>query len=469
MSKASVQVIRNPDPAADGGGIIRIVGAMPIPLDAIFRIEPVDDAPGAAPEPGWPIGDLVPRSIRTSSTATEFLVGADIVDAPALQPGTPVAICVPAAALRSEIRWPTLPVAKPVSRRAVVMTSKEHAAELAAQQAKATAALPQIAAAPSERTPADRTEDMALARLMPPGNPATNGHAGLDWAQRLDVAMGTPTMAAADGTIASRPKLATVENPDLAPSSARAAVPSVVEMPSPVKRRASVLGDAGQGSALPSTGAPVVVRRRTDWASTAMAFAVGFLIAGGVAAGIWIGFERRARPTAVQSVAGGGAEAVPSAPAASAAELAPILNIPDRSPLGFVADDIDLTEALKRADEYLASDRPDARQEAKYWLRRALVIGLGDERLSWTMAQLGTLYASGEGGPPDYAAARLLWELSAGKGDPVSMCFLGSLYEHGLGVAKDRTRALAQFERARQRGGCPNVEQSINRLKKASP
>lgn len=44
------------------------------------------------------------------------------------------------------------------------------------------------------------------------------------------------------------------------------------------------------------------------------------------------------------------------------------------------------------------------------------------------------------------------------------MCFLGTLYETGLGTSADRRVALLWFQRAKQAGGCTAVDDAITRL-----
>ena len=87
-------------------------------------------------------------------------------------------------------------------------------------------------------------------------------------------------------------------------------------------------------------------------------------------------------------------------------------------------------------------------------------------QLRWAMTQLGTLSAEPVTGTPDYDRARMLWEISATNGDPVAMCFLGTLLEFGLGVAVDRPKALEFFKRSKDFGGCPNTDEAIARLGK---
>ncbi|MGE0855572.1 MAG: tetratricopeptide repeat protein, partial [Hyphomicrobiaceae bacterium] len=145
--------------------------------------------------------------------------------------------------------------------------------------------------------------------------------------------------------------------------------------------------------------------------------------------------------------------------------LTKLLDVPDRSERGLDTANVNIDEALKRADRLISeADASRDADEAKFWLRRALVLGLGDRRMGWAMTQLGTLYASPRSGPPDYATARVLWELSAAQGDPVAFCFLATLYEQGLGVPAQPAEALANYRRARANGGCRDVDAAIARL-----
>ena len=207
---------------------------------------------------------------------------------------------------------------------------------------------------------------------------------------------------------------------------------------------------------------------RRDTGDMQRAFGLGFLVAAvlavissfvltGSVSGL---FRSKGEIAAKSSVA---------AMKASSTALGEILAVPPTSARGVDARSVDLGEALKRADLSLHSDNGGDKEEAQYWLRRALALGLGDQRLVWAMTQLGTMYASPATGAPDYGAARSLWELAAAQSDPVAMCFLASLHEHGLGGARDPAQALYLYRRAKAKGGCRNVDQSIARLAKAAP
>ena len=123
---------------------------------------------------------------------------------------------------------------------------------------------------------------------------------------------------------------------------------------------------------------------------------------------------------------------------------------------------------LEAADHLLhAAGAGRDKAEAAFMLRRYLATTLGDERTLLVLTQLGSIYAEPDGArAPDYARARQLWEISATLGDPVAMCFLASLHEHGLGVAANKPAALQWYLRAKDVGGCQRIDESIARLRK---
>ena len=174
--------------------------------------------------------------------------------------------------------------------------------------------------------------------------------------------------------------------------------------------------------------------------------------------------------------------ALPAAGAASAAiEPAPAVVIPrpetpllfealtagTTSPRGLSADNVGSDKALENANGKLIATGPDRdTEEGAFWLRRYIGATLGDARTVRVLTQLGSTYAEPSSGAPDYTRARLVWEISSSAGDPVAMCFLGLLYENGLGVGVDRKAALGWYERSKGKGGCPSVDQSIARVSK---
>jgi TPR repeat protein len=62
--------------------------------------------------------------------------------------------------------------------------------------------------------------------------------------------------------------------------------------------------------------------------------------------------------------------------------------------------------------------------------------------------ELGAMLARGEGGAPDPAAARKLYETAVGNNAPMAMALLGAMYESGAGGAKDLAQAQSLYDRA---------------------
>ena len=147
--------------------------------------------------------------------------------------------------------------------------------------------------------------------------------------------------------------------------------------------------------------------------------------------------------------------------------LSEILKVGDMSPSGQDSSGVSRREALERASKLVAkAETPEARAEAAFWLRRALSKGMSEPRLVWAVTQLGTAYAlSDVDNQPNYDAARLLWKWAADAGDAQAACFLGRLFERGMGVASSGQQARAYYERARTMGGCPGLEQAIARVR----
>lgn len=127
------------------------------------------------------------------------------------------------------------------------------------------------------------------------------------------------------------------------------------------------------------------------------------------------------------------------------------------SPKGVNAAGMSSSEILARINAERQAGRGRLGAEGEFWMKRYLIASLGDNNTARALTQLGTIYAEG-GGSADYGKARHLWEVAGGLGDPVAMCFLGTLYDNGLGgVSADRQAALQWYARARDAGGCAGV------------
>lgn len=128
------------------------------------------------------------------------------------------------------------------------------------------------------------------------------------------------------------------------------------------------------------------------------------------------------------------------------------------SPRGVSASGVTAPEILGRINAERQAGRGQLGAEGEFWMKRYLIANLGDNNTARVLTQLGSLYAEG-GASADYGKARQLWEVAGGLGDAIAMCFLGTLYDSGLGVAADRRVALQWYERARDAGGCAGAGQ----------
>lgn len=118
MRKVVVEIAEDTTRPEGGHAVILLRGVTVFPDHATFRLKSVE-ARGHE-EAGfneWPHGDLVPLKIRQGDAGIELVIGPDIVDSPALVPGTLGVIEIKRAGLRGEFLWPSLrPTARPRRR-----------------------------------------------------------------------------------------------------------------------------------------------------------------------------------------------------------------------------------------------------------------------------------------------------------------------------------------------------------------
>ena len=489
-------------------------------------IDPIDDTLDDGDFDGWPRGNLSPLDTRQTPEGIEMRIGPDVVDAPLLEPGTPVTISVPDSKLSAELIWPDLPLSSSLSSAPVVMSPSQMAAEMAASDraktelanaakaakeaelaatARADAARAQAALAERARLEAARVEPQRVTKkpavaAAPVADNATQQQRMAAAARELEAALALEPMDTKPGTLAkaldSMPAGNKAANDALAnlaaansggdrPRSNNGATLSSLSKPAADRADPTLTATSDRDISLPtimlkrsdapgnppSTIETSKLRRETidgrlspqSNPSRLMPF-----LAGAGAAGIAL-----AALLAVTSLRSGSGVAPPvsgvqTATAASPkSPLADAFTVGTQSPRGEIATDVDLPTALRLADYNLHGvDRPIDRAEAEFWLKKAMSLTASHSQIRWAMTQLGTLSAEPVTGTPDYEKARLLWEISAANGDPVAMCFIGTLLESGLGIAADRVKALDQFKRARSAGGCPNSDEAIARLSK---
>ena len=161
-----------------------------------------------------------------------------------------------------------------------------------------------------------------------------------------------------------------------------------------------------------------------------------------------------------------GAAAAPQAPVETPCDR--LAALPDDAdlPKGFLAvaenNIVDPGAAVAACREALASAPDDRRvhfqlgraldhagrvEEAKAEYEKAAEAGSAK-----AMRNLGLLYVRGEGGPENFAAARLWFAKAAARGDVGGMNNLGAMYKDGEGVPTDYKAARQWFERAAAAG-----------------
>jgi hypothetical protein len=503
VSEISIRVLSDPDPRYPGETILRLTGVALLPPGSTYRIDPVDHDGTAELPDGWPAGELKPCAQRITHDGVDLVIGADVVEAAPLLPGTPVAISVPAVGARAELSWPSLRTPSPSEPEpeTAELSPEADAGALAIQAAT------ELAAASS----------IELEQVEGITEEAANANAGGEEAERKFLAALVRNLSD-DGALSSltlasdtpaRPRLAPPPErseklaalrpagerykhlgfPGERPPAGRDALP-LPSMPQPARIIPTPPSPPPSTlEVVPPPPPPPPVRRPTpptgpveeapratprtwrSWWRTAAAFGLGFALAGNIAVILPILAPRLVAFASLTPHAADAAHRLAPLATPPALRLADILAVPDRSPRGVDAANANFEEALKRADESLSGAErggPD-RREAKFWLRKALSTGLGDARLLWAMTQLGTFYASPESEPADFASARILWELAAAKGDPVALCFLASLAESGLGAPRNAQQALSLYQRAKANGGCRGVDDAITRLSKSTP
>lgn len=548
MKGAKIEIVRDESDFSEGDAILRLVDVFELPEKPIFRIGPLDEDASLEQQPGWPAGDLTASKMRVGTTGVEMLIDQQVVDAPALLPGTPVVITIPSASIKQELRWPSLPAVRKVQRSMVVVSAEKRRAEIAARAKARRAELESMAAvrlaaeanaAAVENEVADQSSAIAvgegLSRLevkrkgnmklvASNGEPSAAPKAAMPQVappepppeQKRDEPLPMPPPPPAPFSPPVTAAALTSLVPPPLPPAIPPRVPSYASHPTPGSYSGQPPPGAFQDPPLPnfypsmhsnpqpaplmapSSGRPPSLPARSMAHSHAMpasqnalanylpahsprfltrtsenpenvrtfqrAFGLGFLVAAVLA--LASSFALRGDVAGLLSQSSRMADLSAAAAPVTMNELSSILTLPDRSDQGASSQGANLTDALKNADQGLVGATPEEKAEAKYWLRKSLALGLGDQRLIWAMTQLGTLYAAPANGAPDYAAASTLWQLAAAQGDPIAMCFLASLYEYGLGQAQDTAQALKLYRTAKAKGGCRNVDQAIARLTK---
>jgi hypothetical protein len=454
MTTIQLDIVEHPD---DGGLVaIRVTGLDSLPADPTFRIEPIDDALAGGASADWPAGPRRPVAIRQQEGTTVHLVlGPDVLESPLLLPGTPVTIRLLETPAVTDLVWPAIGLRQPRRRRPVIVTPDLREAESTAAEAKRAAAAAALAMT---------TATLAAAASRPDNEAgASGGRRPRTQPPELPVAArGGPRLVTNDGTAIdlSRSDTTTLEHAPALSGFARATPPTAQLVRSESKHFS--LTPSVAGTALTRTGPPAITRKPKRWRQVA-----AFI--GGMAASLAVFWGLTATRLVDISSLSPTAHAPDVAVVAvkSTPSLRAVVSTAGLSPRGRSSAGVSGDAALALADRHLhgTEDTPRDQGEASFWLRHALSQALPQDAMKWALTQLGTIYAAPEGFEPDFAKARLVWEIAGAMGDPVALCFQAELYAHGLGVPRHIELARALYGRAQNAGGCNGLEAALARLR----
>lgn len=453
LSKPTLEIFEDHNSAGEGRILILLGGVAELPEDPAYAIAPLSTDEPESSLAEWPLGLRAPEEIRLTEAGMELVIGRDMADR--LAPGVRVAIEIPSLDLREELEWPSMGCAQPAPNADHALSAHEENKLDGIEQPpdpvslqEAQEQLSTIVAKILKIETADGAaahhapDDFSLFRSAPasqhvgppelPGGefPARNDDQLLDRPRILNTGLRRPHLASERSRKTYEEDLiepAAGEQPEYAAGSYPTKPPSVDR-----------------------------VSRRMSFIAVGLAAAAAFFVFGGALFGM--------KPQGVIATGLVPAQAPTERVTRAKGLLSDVLSVPLASPSGKTRKDIDLDRALTLADQHLQGSGAADRSESEYWLRHALSIALGDERIKWALTQLGSAYAGGSAAAVDYEKARLLWEMAGQLGDPVALCFLGALYEYGLGVSADKASALAWYARAKQAGGCPAIDEALTRV-----
>jgi len=308
--------------------VIRLDGVWLLQDKATVRIRPLGDQ-GSLNLDGWPSLEQVPIDVRTTSRGIELVVGPEVVDAEALQPGRKVGISIPAADVSGEVIWPDIPRSRKPQAATVSGSKKPVGLALSAKSAKVGPVIAGLAKA----GPASGAVD---------GSSTSNGLATLQL-EKYDAVFRNGAHKAS----AAAEQMTPLKRQGLSFSaSAKADVstlpPATAKTP---EQKFTLLNPAslGSGNALPPT--PTIQLTRF---SPFGLFAAGLLATGVILAFAWLNVNTDVRPQNDLS-------------------LAEIFAIGDISPRGIDARRFDRDDALLLANQFVHGiERETDKMEGAY-------------------------------------------------------------------------------------------------------
>ena len=433
MRRIEVEAREDGSQRDSGQVIVFLEGLERLDGDAMFYLRPLD-AVASGVELGVLSDEQRALAVRAVDGGVELVIAAELAQHPALAAGAPVEIEIPDAGVWSEFSWPALKVR---ARPAKVAASRAHTPLL------------------TGRANGDKA---FLAQRAAKGQPGETGGQAAAPAKASQTSRSIVTVppAALEELPVSAAQL------DEPPAGEEAHTQPGGPAPGHVLAQEYVVfypyargGKLGMGSTSAAPRERKSLLPTTRLGSALMAAVAVLAIQGAM----WVGSGGHiaSAPAATTATAGAPADGT----------IYDLFAAGPVSPRGVQARNVSTVKALENAQAALLTPgAPRDVEEGAYWLRRFLTSGGSDERTRRVLTQLGTAYADGTSRSPEYGKARQVWEMASAFGDPVAMCFLGTLHENGLGSPVDRRAAQEWYERARGAGGCPGVEESIARVKK---
>ncbi len=445
MGQLAIEAFEDRSRAEGGHAVILLTGLREVPSRPAFRLRPAGLQEDSELPFAWPEGELLPATAKVTGRGVEFVVGPDIAENPLLTAGSAIEIRFVDADISGEFLWPSIqPIARP-KRRSLVARVPQRDDRLDAPRASERPTTGGSATSPVAQQPLAKPAALAPVAVAPRTQASRTPASSSEQIPRSDETEMADN-AHDVGTAIREPATPNARKRDSAEfvtfyPHARGGRLKTEKGPGPFRT-------AKLAAFMPSTPG-----------------GVGVAIVAGVVLvqGIWLLVSNGQIPNPAASIAAIERTTATGPPADTLFEA---LVSGTTSPRSVNARDVSGVRALETAQTLLlAPDGSRDTEEGAFWLKRYLQGAIGDERTLRALTHLGSSYAEPSGRPPDYAKARLVWEMAGALGDPVALCLLGVVHENGLGGSRDKKNALLWYERAKKAGGCPDIDESIARVR----
>ena len=442
MKKVEIEAFDDTSRPQGGHVVVVVCGVTRLPEKLTVQLRPLEGGLTAGLEDGWPTGDRSPLEASLTAHGIKLVLGPEIADCKALLPGLALEITIPALSVRGELLWPVVtPLTRP--KRRSIKTARPAFEPIARQVGAAEAAerraetLPTPVQSPVVNSPPSESAQPEAAKPDDSG-PAAPAPVS-----------GQSTSTAPQSTSAPRDdddrlyKFGPIEQP---PPDDDNDQDQDGKMPQPAAARAA------SAAAIDTRG------RHSAWLGYLGAF-VGGLVTAHLAL-VALSAGNTLAPREVQS-----ASTRLNELARGERSMFDAMAAGKISPRGIAADGVTAVAALHKAQVQIdaGADRDPA--ELAFWLKSYLASTIGQEHIRRALSQLGSTYAAPKAGAADHVTARLIWEIASAYGDPVAMCFVGMVHEHGLGVPVDKRLAAQWYQRSKAIGGCAAVDEALARVK----